>query len=157
MMRRVGVVFSAAAVLLVSGCASTMSANDYGRSAAMQEMEVKLATVLSVRPVRIEAPEHAGGAGGATGASLGAIAGSNVGSGRGSLAGAIAGALIGGVIGVVADKAANTREGIEIVYRLDDTGETKALVQGRDESAEIKPGDRVRIMKMGSRVRAVKL
>lgn len=155
--------FKAAAValscvaLLASGCASNMSSNNYARVAAMQEMDVELATVISVRPVKIEAPSHAGGAGGTAGAGIGAVAGSSIGEGRGSLVGMIAGAVIGGVIGAIADKAANSKDGIEIIYRLDDTGETKALVQGVEGSEDIKPGDRVRIMKMGSQVRAVKL
>lgn len=54
-------------------------------------------------------------------------------------------------------QCATCKDGVEIIYRLDDTGETKALVQGVDGSEEIKPGDRVRIMKMGGQVRAVKL
>lgn len=143
--------------LVATGCASNMSANDYARVAAMQEMDVKLATVISVRPVKIEAPSRSGGAGGATGAGIGAVAGSGMGSGRGSLVGAIAGALVGGVVGVIAEKAANSTDGVEIIYQLDDTGETKALVQGAEGSEDIKPGDRVRIMKMGGQVRAVKL
>lgn len=143
----------AAAVL--AGCATSVSPNAYVRGSAMSEMHVELATVEAVRRVKIEAQDKGVGAG--AGAAMGAIAGSSLGSGvHDAAAGAIAGALVGGVAGLLADRAANEREGVEIIYRLDN-GQTRALVQGLEGSEDIKPGDRIRLIKGQYTTRAVKL
>ncbi|MCX7689100.1 MAG: glycine zipper domain-containing protein [Fimbriimonadales bacterium] len=153
-MKKVALSILAVASLL-GGCATSVSPNSYVRSSVMSEMNVELATVEAVRRVKIEAPQNGTGAG--AGSALGAVAGSSLGSSpRDAVAGAIAGAVIGGVAGRLADRAANEREGVEIIYRLDN-GQVKALIQGLEGSEDIKPGDRIRLIKGQYTVRAVKL
>lgn len=155
MYRRMGIAGMVLASVVAAGCATSVSPNAYVRGSAMSEMQVELATVEAVRRVKIEAPEK--GVGGGAGAAVGAIAGSSIGSSpRDAAAGAIAGAIVGGVAGILADRAANEREGVEIIYRLDN-GQTRALVQGLEGSEDIKPGDRIRLIKGQYTTRAVKL
>jgi len=153
--KRICIAGAVLAALAMAGCATSVSPNSYVRGSAMSEMHVELATVEAVRRVKIEAQDKGVGAG--AGAAMGAIAGSSLGSGvHDAAAGAIAGALVGGVAGLLADRAANEREGVEIIYRLDN-GQTRALVQGLEGSEDIRPGDRIRLIKGQYTVRAVKL
>ena len=142
------------AALMLSGCATPVSSNRYVRGTVMQEMQIEYAVVESVRRVKIDAAEDNAGKG--AGMALGAVAGSSLGSSlRDAAAGAIAGAIVGGVAGILADRSANEQEGVEIVYRLDN-GQVRALVQGLEGSEDIRPGDRIRIVKGQYTVRAVK-
>jgi len=143
-----------AIILLTTGCASSMKQSSYQTGAVQQKMRVTLATVLDVREVDIEV--KASGAGAAAGTAAGAVmAGNNSGSNRGIVSG-IAGALVGGIAGTLADKAANAKKGQEIVYRIDGTNETQALVQEVDDDP-IRVGDRVRLMEGSFSARLVKL
>ena len=83
--------------------------------------------------------------GASAGVGAGALAGSNIGSGRGALFGILAGAVIGGIVGHVADKAVNSKEGLEITVKLDD-GDLVAVTQSVDGSDAITSGDRVRVV-----------
>lgn len=134
----------AASPILLTACASSQSANVYTTSNVMTKMAVKYAVITSIKIVKLENPGS--GVGGSAGATTGAIAGSNLGQGRGSLVGMVAGAVVGGVAGAVADKAANSREGLEIGYKLESTGDEFVVVQALEGSEDIKVGDRVRVI-----------
>ena len=67
----------------------------------------------------------------------------------------IAGAVIGGVTGAVADRAANSPEGLEITYRMEKTGEEFVTAQARKGSESLKVGQRVRIVESEDSTRVV--
>jgi outer membrane lipoprotein SlyB len=139
-------------VLFIAGCATSQKANVYQTGAVQQQMRVKLATVIDVREVDIE--PRPTGAGASAGATAGAVIGTN--TGRGGVVEGIAGAVIGGVAGAMAEKGLSAKKGQEIVYQVDGTSETLALVQEKDETP-LKVGDRVRLIEGSFSARLVKL
>lgn len=141
-------------LLSLGGCAASYKANTYQGGQAQQAMRVKLATVIEIRNVEINAPST--GTGASVGAAAGGVLGTYTDSSRDGILSGLAGALIGGVIGNAAEKAVNTKQGIEITYRLEDTKEVMALVQEQDEVDPIKVGDRIKIVE-GATTRATKL
>lgn len=139
--------------LSLAGCAASYKPNVYQGGQAQQAMKVKLATVVDIREVDIQAQNT--GTGATVGAAIGGTAGAYSGS-RSGIVSSIAGALIGGVVGHAAEKGLNAKMGVEITYRLDDTKEVMALVQEQDEADPIKVGDRIKIVE-GATTRATKL
>ena len=144
-----------AASLTLAGCASSQKAGVYQTGQVQTKMKVVLATVIDVREVDIEATPTGGGTG--AGAAAGAVIGSGSGSGKGAVVGAIGGAVVGGVAGTLAERAVNSKKGIEIIYRPEGSTDALALVQEKDEANDIRPGDRVRILESQFNVRAVRL
>ena len=142
--------------IVLTGCAGSLKQNSYQTGAVQMAMKVDLATVVASRDVEIEAKGT--GTGTLAGGAIGGIAGASLASGsaNSSIAGAIAGAVVGGVAGHFAEKGASSKTGVEIVYTIDKTGETEALVQEKDDVVYA-VGDKVRIMRGGISVRAVKL
>ena len=141
-MRRL--VCAAALAAAAGGCITHESANVYGKHEAGREQTVRMATVDSIRNVKIEGSQS--GAGAAAGGALGGIAGSQVGHGAGSSMAAVLGAVAGGVAGNVAESKATTKDAVEITVRMD-SGEYRAIVQEADQ--ELKPGQRVRLLTSG--------
>lgn len=154
-MQRTLVMAGLAAALSLTGCASSQKAGVYQTGQIQSKMTVVLATVIDVREVEIEATPS--GAGTSAGAVAGAVAGANMGQGRGSIVGSVAGAVVGGVAGTVAEKAFNSKKGIEIIYRPDGGAQTLALVQEKDDQNVIGVGDRVRILEGQFNARATKI
>ncbi len=117
-----------------------------------QPMKVKLATVVHVRDVAIEARPTS------VGSTVGTITGAVVSTrqGRGGVVLGIAGAVVGGLIGAVAEKAFSGRSGVEITYELDGSRESEALVQEKD-GQELSPGDRIKVISSANVTRAVRL
>jgi outer membrane lipoprotein SlyB len=139
---KLGLVFTAAALLGLGGCAYPgYGGADYRGYQTGTEQTVRFGVVESVRVVRIDAPQT--GVGAASGAVLGGIAGSNVGGGSGAAAAAVAGALLGSIIGSHIEADANAGNGIEITVLLDG-GRYIAVVQAADETFRV--GDRVRVL-----------
>lgn len=136
------VFFAIVVVVTLSGCAGNMGGNTYSQSQVRGMQKVMLGVVDSTRPVTIEAVS---GVGAPSGSGIGAIAGSSFSSGRGSLVGMLAGAVIGGVVGHFADKAANSKDGLEITVKLDG-GDLVAVTQSIDGSDLVSNGDRVRVV-----------
>jgi outer membrane lipoprotein SlyB len=153
--RNVGVASILVVSMAMGGCATSQTANTYTSSQVMAPMEVLTGTVISIRDVNIT--REASGAGGLAGAGIGGVAGAQMGNGSGSIAGALVGALVGGVVGVVADKAANSSTGEEIIYKDDATGKTMALVQQKDPNNVIAVNDKIRIMSARGTTRAIKM
>ena len=149
---------AAVAALVLAGCASSQKAGVYQTGQVQSKMKVVLATVVDVREVEIEATPT--GAGATGGAAAGAVAGAGMGQGgqgRTAIVGAVAGAVVGGVAGTVAEKAFNSKKGIEIIYRPDGSKDALALVQEKDDQNVIVAGDRVRILEGQFNVRAIKI
>ncbi len=139
---KLGLVFTAAALLGMGGCASPgFGGADYRGYQTGTEQSVRFGVVESVRVVRVDAQQT--GVGATSGAILGGIAGSNVGGGSGAAAAAVAGALIGGIIGSHIEADANAGSAIEITVLLDG-GRYIAVVQAPDEVFRV--GDRVRVL-----------
>lgn len=143
--------------LLTTACASSSSytARTYQSGQVQQAMKVKVGTVISVKEVDIQL--KTGNAGAGTGAATGAVSGAIVGAstnrvGQGVI-GAVAGAVIGGVTGAIVDRVGRTASGYEIVYRLDGSNDTLALVQEKDEHV-FRAGDRIRLIEGQFTVRA---
>lgn len=146
-------------VLLATGCATSQKQNVYSTGAVQQKMKVTLATVIDVREVSIEARPT--GAGTSAGVAAGAVVGAGAGGpmntgGKNSIVSSVAGAVIGGVAGTLAERGLNAKRGQEIVYQIDGTKETQALVQELDDDP-VKIGDRVRLMEGSFAARLVKL
>lgn len=140
--------------LAMGGCAASYKSSVYQGGQAQQAMKVRMATVLDIRAVEINASST--GTGATVGAAAGGILGAYTDSTRGGLLSSLAGALIGGVVGNAVEKGVNTRKGVEITYRLDGSNEVMALVQEQDESDPIQVGDRIKLVE-GATTRATRL
>ncbi|CAB3779291.1 hypothetical protein [Paraburkholderia fynbosensis] len=135
--------------LAMSGCASNSSSpNVFTASQAQREQTVRMATVDSVRAVRISSNNgQPSGLGAVGGGALGALAGSTIGGGRGSIATGIIGGIGGAVAGNAVENSVAMRDGVEITVRLDN-GDMRAVTQ--TTTGEIfRAGDRVRLLSSG--------
>lgn len=141
-----------AIALLVTGCATSQKQNVYQTGAVQQQMRVKLATVIDAREVDIEVRPTG------VGASAGTAAGSVLaaGYGRGGVVEGIAGAVVGGVAGHMIEKGVNAKKGQEIIYQVDGSQDTLAIVQEIDDTP-LKAGDRVRLIEGSFSARLVKI
>lgn len=142
---RKGILFAVffAASTLITGCASNLGGDVYSRSEARQVQTVRMGTIESLRPVRIEGTKTPIGAG--AGAAIGGIAGSSIGGGRGSTVAAVIGAVAGGLAGAAAEEGLTRTQGVEITVREDD-GVIRAYVQQVNPNQIFRVGERVRIM-----------
>ena len=146
MNRQLRWIATAAAALLLAGCASQQrSASVYRASEAQREQVVRMAVIESVRDVTIDRGQTGVGTG--AGAVVGGIAGSTVGQGRGSAVGAVLGAVVGGIAGQAIENNSSKVPGVELTVRLDN-GELRAIVQETD-GQQFRPGDRVRLLSQG--------
>ncbi|MBF8763846.1 glycine zipper 2TM domain-containing protein [Pseudomonas putida] len=132
-----------ATALLLGGCASNLSGDSYSRDEARRVQTVRMGTIESLRPVKIEGTKTL--IGGGAGAVVGGLAGSAVGGGRGSIVAAVIGAVAGGLAGSAAEEGITRTRGVEITVREDD-GSMRAYVQSVQENEIFRVGDRVRIM-----------
>jgi outer membrane lipoprotein SlyB len=135
--------------LAVSGCAyNSSSADVYTASQAQREETVRMATVDSVRAVKISSNNgQPSGLGAIGGGALGAVAGSSIGGGTGSIITGIIGGIAGAVAGNAVENGVAMRDGLEITVRLDN-GDIRAIVQ--TATGEIfQAGDRVRLLSSG--------
>ncbi|WP_296655603.1 glycine zipper 2TM domain-containing protein [Paraburkholderia sp.] len=135
--------------LAVTGCAyNSSSANVYTASQAQREATVRMATVESVRVVKISSNDgQPSGLGAIGGGALGAVAGSAIGGGRGSIVTGIIGGIAGAVAGNAAENGLAMHDGLEITVRLD-TGDMRAITQ--TATGEVfNAGDRVRLLSSG--------
>ncbi|MDC8758571.1 glycine zipper 2TM domain-containing protein [Janthinobacterium fluminis] len=133
----------------LAGCVvAPNSGSIYTSRQAQNEQTVRIATVESVREVRIDKGNS--GTGALTGAALGGLAGSTVGGGNGSVAAGILGAVAGGLAGDNVEANMKRHAGVEITVRLD-SGELRAITQDADEL--FRPGERVRLLSDGRKTR----
>ena len=132
----------AALTMGLTGCASSLTGDSFSRSDARQVQTIRMGTIESLRPVRIEGTKTPIGAG--AGAAVGGIAGSTVGGGRGSAVAAVIGAVAGGLAGAAAEEGITRTQGVEITVREDD-GALRAYVQAVDPNQVFRGGQRGRI------------
>jgi len=132
-----------ALALTLGGCTSSLTGDSYSRDEARTVQTVRMGTIDSLRPVKIEGTKTPIGAG--AGAIVGGVAGSAVGGGRGSIITAVIGAVAGGLLGSAAEEGVTRAQGVEITVREDD-GAMRAYVQAVAENEIFRVGERVRIM-----------
>jgi outer membrane lipoprotein SlyB len=132
-----------ALALVMGGCASSLTGDSYSRDEARAVQTVRMGTIESLRPVKIEGTKTPIGAG--AGAVVGGVAGSGVGGGRGSAVAAVIGAVAGGLLGAATEEGFTRTQGVEITVREDD-GTMRAYVQAVEENQVFRVGQRVRIM-----------
>lgn len=142
----------AALTMGLTGCASSLTGDSFSRSDARQVQTIRMGTIESLRPVRIEGTKTPIGAG--AGAAVGGIAGSTVGGGRGSAVAAVIGAVAGGLAGAAAEEGITRTQGVEITVREDD-GALRAYVQAVDPNQVFRVGQRVRITTVNGQSRVV--
>ncbi len=124
-----------ASVWLLAGCSpSAPSGSIYKSSEALKPQEVRMAKLLSVRPVKIETSSNTS-TGAVAGGAIGGVAGSQMGSGRGTEAvlGGLIGATVGAIAGSAAQKATNKEDAVELTVQMDDSGQIMSIVQSSDE------------------------
>ncbi|WP_271411329.1 glycine zipper 2TM domain-containing protein [Pseudomonas sp. Q1-7] len=132
-----------ALALALGGCQSSLTGDTYSRDEARQVQTVRMGTIESLRPVKIEGTKTPIGAG--AGAVVGGIGGSTIGHGRGSAVAAVVGAVAGGLLGAAAEEGLTRTQGVEITVREDD-GSMRAYVQEVQPNEVFRVGERVRIM-----------
>ncbi|MCX8518952.1 MAG: glycine zipper 2TM domain-containing protein [Methylophilaceae bacterium] len=131
--------------LLLLACASSNSGDVYSRDEARRQQTVKLATVESVRAVKIEGTKSHVGTG--AGAIVGGVLGSTVGgSGKTAVVGTVLGAVAGGLAGAAIEEGVTRRSAIEITVRLENNKLT-SIVQETGETFNV--GDKVRLIDLG--------
>ena len=134
---------SLAALLALGGCQSSLTGDTYSRDEARAVQTVRMGTIESLRPVKIEGTKTPIGAG--AGAVVGGIGGSGIGGGRGGAVMAVVGAVAGGLLGAAAEEGLTRTQGVEITVREDD-GTMRAYVQEVEPNQVFRVGERVRIM-----------
>ncbi|MBV6750372.1 MULTISPECIES: glycine zipper 2TM domain-containing protein [Pseudomonas] len=137
--------FSTMAMLL-GGCTNSLTGDSYSRDEARRVQTIRMGTIESLRPVKIEGSNSPIGAG--AGAIVGGVGGSAIGGGRGSIVTAVIGAVAGGVLGNMAEKGLTSAQGVEITVREDD-GSMRAYVQEVQPNEIFRVGERVRISTVG--------
>lgn len=136
----------------LGGCAQqSLTGDAYSRSEVQRAQQVQFAVVESVRPVVIEGRTD-GVVGGGAGAIVGGVAGSSVGGGRGSVITSVLGAVAGGIVGQRIEESTSRTQGQEITLRVDN-GELISVVQEVENQNFFRPGDRVRILRSGGKLR----
>jgi len=102
-------------ILLLTGCAESLSPSTYSRAEVGQANQAVPAKIVSMRSVTIDANS---GAGGLVGVAAGATAGSLIGgSDTAHILGGIGGAVAGGVIGNEVEKGIRKTQGTEYVLK----------------------------------------
>ncbi|KAG1169766.1 hypothetical protein G6F35_017287 [Rhizopus arrhizus] len=121
---------------LLAGCANqSASGGVYSYQQAQQVQQVQSGTVLSARPITIQASYNSG-AGMAAGSTLGGLAGSFIGNHKGNSV----------------ERKVSQAAGIEVVVRLD-SGQMQAVAQEAD--VPLKPGQRVNVLSGAGATRVV--
>ena len=140
-------------LLFVAGCASDLGGDAYPRGEARQVMEVKFATVESVRPGRLEGTKTPIGT--TAGVIVGGVIGSTLGRGNASSSiGAVLGGVAGGVGGAAVEEGVTRSRGVEITIKLDNGGYL-AVVQA-DGGENFQSGERVRLVGNGRSARVTR-
>lgn len=126
------------------GCANTdiYSDNVYEGTQAKEARSVSYGTIVSSRPVKIQA-NNQGVIGTVGGGVLGGVAGSTIGGGSGQVIATTVGAIAGAVIGSKVEEKMSQVDSLELTIKKDD-GQDIVVVQKYD--ASLVPGARVRIV-----------
>jgi outer membrane lipoprotein SlyB len=144
-MKKIVGLLSSAALMLLVGCASqTMTGATYNDAEVGQAQIVRMGRIESVRPIKISLRPT--GLGSMAGAAAGGVVGSEIGRGNGSVLGSIAGVVAGGVGGAMLEKDLNTVDGQELTVRLEDNSLISVAQEISKETGPLSPGEKVRIL-----------
>ncbi|QLB13248.1 outer membrane lipoprotein SlyB [Bisgaardia hudsonensis] len=143
-MKRKALALSALFCLGLVGCANQdiYSGSVYSGGQAKEARSISYGTIISTRPVKIQA-DNQGVIGTLGGGVLGGIAGSGVGGGTGQAIATAVGAIAGSVIGSKVEEKASQVNSLELVIKKDN-GKEIVVVQKYEQS--LVPGARVRIV-----------
>ena len=143
-MKKLTIALALIASLGVTGCANTdiFSGDVYSAGQAKEARSISYGTIVSSRPVKIQA-DNQGVIGTVGGGALGGIAGSAIGGGTGKAVATAVGAIAGAVIGSKVEEKASQVNALELVIKKDDGNEI-VVVQKADPT--LKVGARVRIV-----------
>ena len=143
-MKKITIALALAVTLGVTGCANTdiFSGDVYSADQAKEARSIENGTLISVRPVKIQA-DNKGVIGTVGGGALGGIAGSAIGGGRGQAIATAVGAVAGAVAGSKIEEKASQVNGAELVIRKDN-GKSIVVVQKAD--SRYVAGKRVQIV-----------
>lgn len=143
-MKKLTIALALIASLGVTGCANTdiFSGDVYSAGQAKEARSISYGTIVSSRPVKIQA-DNQGVIGTVGGGALGGIAGSAIGGGTGKAVATAVGAIAGAVIGSKVEEKASQVNALELVIKKDDGNEI-VVVQKADPT--LKAGARVRIV-----------
>ena len=145
------VLWTMSLLVVLGGCA-TSSPDVIQRGDAQRMSEVIDATVLSVRPVKVDGSQS--GVGAAAGGVVGGIAGSSVGGRRENAVVGVLGAVVGAVAGNAIERMGTQEEAVEILVQLRN-GSRRAIVQAKGNPSLL-PGDAVVLVTTGGKVRVTR-
>lgn len=137
-------------VMMASGCASGLGGETYSRREAGTMQRVQYATILSLRPVKIEGTKS--GIGTAAGAVAGGVAASGVSGGKTGTVAAVIGAVVGGLLGAATEEGMTRTDGVEFGLKMDD-GREVSVVQALSPNEVFRVGDKVRVLYSSGRTR----
>ncbi|OOF79733.1 glycine zipper 2TM domain-containing protein [Rodentibacter caecimuris] len=143
-MKKMAVALVLAVTLGVTGCANTdiFSGDVYSAGQAKEARSISYGTLVSVRPVKIQA-DNQGVIGSVGGGVLGGVAGSAIGGGRGQAIATAVGAIAGAIVGSKVEEKASQVNAAELVIKKDD-GKSIVVVQKADP--KFVAGKRVQIV-----------
>ena len=126
------------------GCANQdiYGGNVYSAEQAKEARSISYGTIVSTRPVKIQA-DNQGVIGTVGGGAIGGIAASGIGGGTGQVLATAIGAVAGAVIGSKVEEKASQVSSLEMVIRKDDG---KEIVVVQKAEPNLVPGARVRIV-----------
>ena len=133
------IAFAVLMSLTLVGCANEdiYSGSVYSSDQAKEARSISYGTIVSTRPVKIQADNQ-----GVIG-TIGGIAGSGIGGGTGQAIATAVGAVAGAVIGSKVEEKASQVSALEMVIKKDDG---KEIVVVQKAEANLVPGARVRIV-----------
>ncbi len=141
------------ALVGVIGCSSNPYGDSYGVADTRTIQQVRYGTIVKTEPVSIEGEGQLVGA--LAGAAVGGILGSKIGGGSGSDIAAIGGGVLGGYAGSKAAEGVSRRNGVNLTIKMDDNGETIAIVQEANPNMMFRVGQKVRVNIDGRNARVV--
>jgi outer membrane lipoprotein SlyB len=143
--------FATASLAALTAC-STTSPDVVQRGEAQRLSTVQDATVLNVRPVKVEGSQS--GVGAASGGVIGGLAGSSHSGGREAIALGVIGAVAGAVVGHTAERLATRESAVEILLQMKN-GERRSIVQAA-AAENFNPGDAVILVTTGGKTRVTR-
>lgn len=148
MMKKIPIALAILMSFGIAGCANTdvLSGDVYSSSQAKEARSVTYGTLLSVRPVKIQA-DNSGVIGTVGGGVLGGVAGNAIGGGSGRAIATAVGAVAGAIIGNQVEEKASQVNGAELTIKTDN-GQEIVVVQKASNSYIA--GRRVRLVGSGS-------
>jgi len=133
--------------IALTGCSTTSQRPDVvGVNEAQRVQKVRFGTLVEFTPVRIEGDRKIGTIiGGLVGGVIGNQATRSQGDGTRTAATA-AGAVAGGIAGNAAGKVLAGKKGVQLLIKMDETGDLISIVQEEDPDVTWSPGQAVMLI-----------